>query len=732
MPLVEAEVGHSLSRLIERNVSEIKSSLGWKEVNTEDGQWLFKTVFWLVSGKILRDKQVASFRNLDLNDVEEVFRRVGSHYGTKPLAPGSQKRLEALRQSARTISQFSSLVLTTTEALAYVYENTLITKETRSALGTHSTPAYLVDYVVGNLADWIAEIPLRERSVYEPACGHAAFLVSAMRLLTELLPADAAVPSKRGRYLRSRLHGIDVDPFALELARLSLTLTDIPNPDGWDLHTQDMFVGRRLGELAGKSTVLLANPPFDNFTSAEQRFYRQKRSQVRFVNKAAEMLWRALVKLPEGGVFGVVLPQTVLHSDDAEDLRKFLALECELKEVCLFPDSVFSFSDAESAILVGRHKKVDGSHHLRYRRVRERELPLFQSDYTASSTRDVSQSRFCSDNSYSLRLPELEEVWDALATNPTLGEVADVGQGLIYHGQRLPHGSTTYSKEPFPGGRAGFVLFDSGLQLHQLPEKYWMNLNPLVIRRPMHGATVGIPQVLINYAPVSRSPWRLKALIDKQGHPVTSRFIAVRPTSSLYSIDTLWGLLNSPLANAYAFSHLGKRDNIVGDMRKIPVPKLGPFEGIDRAARAYLEAAWSGTTPARLEELLMRLDCEVLSLYSLPLNLEQSLLGMFTGWDRVGVSFRQSRYLPAELTGRLRVSEFIAFERDWPATNRERGELIDKSISGTLSADEKVRLDALDAYTDYHLDQVVPRSTDVLDELEKSLFSDTPTKDGDA
>jgi len=128
----------------------------------------------------------------------------------------------------------------------------------------------------------------------------------------------------------------------------------------------------------------------------------------------------------------------------------------------------------------------------------------------------------------------------------------------------------------------------------------------------------------------------------------------------------------------------------------------------------------------------MRLDCEVLSLYSLPLNLEQSLLGMFTGWDRVGVSFRQSRYLPAELTGRLRVSEFIAFERDWPATNRERGELIDKSISGTLSADEKVRLDALDAYTDYHLDQVVPRSTDVLDELEKSLFSDTPTKDGDA
>ena len=64
-----------------------------------------------------------------------------------------------------------------------------------------------------------------------------------MRLLTEMLPAEKAVPSRRGPYLRSRMHGTDADSFALELARLSLTLTDIPNPDGWDLEPQDMFLG---------------------------------------------------------------------------------------------------------------------------------------------------------------------------------------------------------------------------------------------------------------------------------------------------------------------------------------------------------------------------------------------------------------------------------------------------------------------------------------------------------
>src|ERR1022692_3763480 len=197
LPLVEEQVGKSLGKLVERNVAELKSSIGWGDVTDEQGHWLLQTVFWLVSGKILRDKRVERFADLNLNDVEEVFRRLGRHYGTEPLAIDSRKKLEGLRESARIIDQFASLALTTTESLAYVYENTLISKQTRSAFGTHRTPSYLVDYVVGNLIDWIEEISVNERSVFEPACGHSAFLVSAMRLLTEMLPAEKAVPSRQ-------------------------------------------------------------------------------------------------------------------------------------------------------------------------------------------------------------------------------------------------------------------------------------------------------------------------------------------------------------------------------------------------------------------------------------------------------------------------------------------------------------------------------------------------------
>jgi hypothetical protein len=725
MPIVEEQVGKSLVTLVVRNVSDLKDSLGWNEVTDDQGHWLLKAVFWLLSGKILHDKGVETFERLDLPDVEEVFRRVAKHYGTEPLSVGSKKRLDALRESARDIERFSSLALVTTESLAYLYENTLISKETRSSLGTHTTPSFLVDYIVGNLTDWVEEIPVNERTVFEPACGQAAFLVSAMRLLTEMLPAEKRIPSRRGPYLRSRLHGTDIDPFALELARLSLTLTDIPNPDGWDLTIQSMFAGNHLADQAKRNTILLANPPFENFKADEQRT-----SNVRFFNKSAEMLRRTLPQLPAGGVFGVVVPQTILHSDSARELRELLARDYELKDICLFPDKVFSFSDAESAIMVGRRNRVAATYTVRYRRIRERDLPLFRSDPSAVPARDVLQSRFSGDKSFSFRLPELEEVWSVLADNPMLADIASIGQGLIYRRADLPRGSTTYEKEHFAGSHRGFVLFDRGVQLHQLPKLYWMSLAPEVIRRAVSGTTVETPQVLINYAPASRGPWRLKALIDKVGRPVTSNFIPVRPTNSSYSIEVLWALLNSPVANAYAFSHLGKRHNIVGDIRRIPMPKASSFERVQAAAIAYLAAARApGTNSANLRKLLLEVDSEVLKLYSLPFEREQSLLGLFTDRERVGVPFTQNRYLPKALESRLRFSDFLQFERDWSVTNRERGILIDKSISRSLTAEEQNRLDALQIYADYHIEQVAPRPTHALDELESQLFSSSPVKD---
>ena len=70
--------------------------------------------------------------------------------------------------------------------------------------------AILFDYVVWQLADWIAEIPVDRLRIFEPACGHAPFLVSVMRLLRTF---EIALPSgERMSDLRERLLGSKTTP----------------------------------------------------------------------------------------------------------------------------------------------------------------------------------------------------------------------------------------------------------------------------------------------------------------------------------------------------------------------------------------------------------------------------------------------------------------------------------------------------------------------------------------
>ena len=263
MPLVDGEIGQRLVDLIIRNVDRLKSTLRWKALNEVKAQWLLKAVFWLISAKILRDKSVGRFVQLDLLDVVTVFEVVSKHFGTQSVEVTSDRQRKALTDLAADIAKFSSLQLATTESLGYVYENALVSKATRKALGTHSTPAFLVDYIVGRLGSQIEGISQNDRNIFEPACGHAAFLVSGMRYLTDLLPEDQRANEPRRTYLRKRVHGIETDAFALEIARLSLSLTDIPNPNGWDLQPDDMFIGDALEKQARAATILLSNPPFE-------------------------------------------------------------------------------------------------------------------------------------------------------------------------------------------------------------------------------------------------------------------------------------------------------------------------------------------------------------------------------------------------------------------------------------------------------------------------------------
>jgi hypothetical protein len=311
MPLLEHEMGERLGELMNRAIDLLKEGFTEGQLEQPKNQrWVFRAGFWILCAKILKDKRVPRFIRLNLGDVDAVLRAVRTHYGAaQELEVGTKKQLGVLKRAAGEVDKFASLATLTTEAFGYMYENVLVDKKLRSALGIHATPSYLVDYIVWQLWPYIKEIPEEKRVVLEPACGHAPFLTGAMRLLRELFEGDEKAFHK---YAQGSLIGIERDSFAREMGRLSLTMADVPNPNGWKILDGDIYLGDTLSRQAKNATILLSNPPFENFKPGEQEAYKEGESNLKCFNKAAEMLWRTLPPMLGGSVFAVILPRAFL------------------------------------------------------------------------------------------------------------------------------------------------------------------------------------------------------------------------------------------------------------------------------------------------------------------------------------------------------------------------------------------------------------------------------------
>jgi hypothetical protein len=672
MALIEQEMGECLAGLMERVLNLLRSGFTERQLkNAENQRWVFQAGFQLLCAKILRDKDVKTFVHLDLSNVDAVLKAVTIHYGAHELVQiGTAKQRQAIGQAAKEINKFASLSNLTTEAFGYMYENVLVDKELRKALGIHATPSYLVDYIVWRLWPWIDQIPEDKRSVLEPACGHAPFLTAAMRMLRFLYtgPKD----SFHG-YAKRRLGGIEMDSFAREIARLSLTQADVPNPNGWNnIVGGDVYASDVLCKKAKGAMVLLCNPPFEDFTPAAQEDYLAKGQRLRSLNKAAEMLWRSLPHMQQGSVFGVVLPLGFLHRENLVDLRKMILDEWELSQICTLPENVFRFARHRSVLLFARKRmaRSKNDNKVLYRRVSVKGLKRFREAYEGQD-QYVFQSRFDHSPTFDLRVRELDDVWDYCEHSlPRFGSMCKGGQGLSYKGKDLPRGAKTVDKKEFPGAVKGYALFDRNIPLHGLPEEYWMNLAEEVVDRFRWGRGTGTPRILVNYVRVGSTPWRIKALIDPQGRPVTSAFLAFQSQDERWQVSSLWAILNSPYANAYAYCNSMERHNLARTIREMPVPACteGDAKKLEELVGEYfsfMEKENSGFRVGVHDEarhLLLRIDAEVMRLYDLPPKMEKRVLDRFQDAQRKGVDFPFKGYYPKGFESAIPLHEYLSEE----------------------------------------------------------------------
>jgi len=766
---IEVDAGAHLTRLIHEMVAATRESLGWPtKLDERKAQWIARANFWLLAGRILHDKKVPGFiRGFDLSEIADVFSRVRTHYDDQTQPDELPKnRIKALQAAARILTANPSLAIVSPETLAHPFENALITRETRKESGTHSTPGWLVEYMLGRLRPWIEDLAAAGRCrVFEPASGHAPFLLGAMRTLASLPCCDGLDDKARHTFFKNNLEGCEYDGFAREVARLSLTLADVPNPNGWDLGVEtdsDLFFGDRLERGVKKADIVLCNPPFGADKSADN-----SGDSLARVKKSAEILRRCAAAAKPGAVLGFVLPQTMLNSDKFVDLRGSLVRDFEWMEICRLPDGIFAKAGPETVLLMGRRhpanesKWIVGPTSFRHILDGDRYRTEFRENSTPTTEQQLPLTRVAPAPDHSLWVPDMLEVWDAMAGMPKLCDVASVGQGFSFRSEKdplFPKGETQTSSKPAKGYELGFFNADDLPYSHLIPRLTLLNRNSDAIVRRRSGFESGISQVVMNHSPVRRGPWLNTAFLDLKGHPTRGRFLVIRPLNERLTPLMIWALLNSPLGNAFTRSTSTKRDILSGTLETLRLPKLSVEQRarIESAARAYREAAerWTKEHPQarklkspkpkpedsdapdffaaeqeaeqqqllKLKYLHWRMDAEVLALYNLPAHLERKLLDYFNGERRVGVPFEQTEYFPKDFKGMNRLSELLTITADWPKHSKRRAFLIKKEYDdGSLSAKDEAELESLQRLASLRRNLVAPIDRSELDASIKRL-----------
>ncbi len=281
----------------------------------------------------------------------------------------------------------------------------------RKARGIYYTPRPVVRYIVaqtvGRLLQERTGEQARQVKVLDMACGSGSFLMEAFDVLERFRPGLAAMPPLSpprlpgGRPVSSpvlmresqggaahNLYGVDLDPHAVEIARLNLLLKALdrpgrlPRPENirqgnslvsgtpaeleetfgptwrerhafnWEEEFPQVFTPSSLPRETGEGwggggfDAIVGNPPYVSFglrgsaraEEAVDHYLRDKypASAEYKLSTYAIFVNRGISLLSEGGYLGFILPDSFLLGRYFSKLRRYILDTCAIQEIILF------------------------------------------------------------------------------------------------------------------------------------------------------------------------------------------------------------------------------------------------------------------------------------------------------------------------------------------------------------------------------------------------------------
>jgi type I restriction enzyme M protein len=265
----------------------------------------------------------------------EVLRRLGKVPGILgDIYSGAQNRFNNPVNLKKLVSMIDEAEWTTldVDVKAAAYEGLLekAAAEGKKGAGQYFTPRVLIESIVRCVKPDPRGKP--EFTICDPAVGSGGFLVSAYEWLVR--ESKGALDRSDAKRVKGKTYfGQDLVARPRRLALMNLYL------HGIEPHIR---LGDAIYEPPApeRFDIILTNPPFG--TKGANQAPEREDFTVSTSNKQLNFLQHILTILRPGGRAAVVLPDNVLFADQAGEVMKIIAEDCDLHTVLRLPRGTFT------------------------------------------------------------------------------------------------------------------------------------------------------------------------------------------------------------------------------------------------------------------------------------------------------------------------------------------------------------------------------------------------------
>ena len=425
--------------------------------------------------------------------------------------------------------------------LSQVYGEALVTADDRQNLGIHYTPPRLANTILEYMP--VELIEPEGRYVLDPACGSGTLLVAAHDRLRALQPDNWNLDQQHSD-LAVRLQGIDIDPFAVEIAENALFLHATPAGNGWQILQEDTL---EIDPGTVDPSIIVTNPPW-RYTSSEGIRHQ----------KASDFLVWSIAALRPGGLLGIILPQTWLSADYSADLREAVQSRMDIFEIWRLPVTLFESSHQASCVLIGR--KRDGLGGKGSRIVREVHSKNLQKFLRTGIPNALYVVKDTSDDLWragefpkpSVEVQRLDSLAVIRSGPQPKADISDRGSGVLF----LNH---------FKDVRPYAEVAQDVLLKVDFPGDFQSSRGSVIIDKK---------KVLVTAARTGADPWPLRVSVDNIGVASRNSMRGVAPIDQtddilLYALSIIIG---SGLAAVFTASYGIDRNVPVRVLHDLPIP----------------------------------------------------------------------------------------------------------------------------------------------------------------